>query len=198
MAKKTEKLAVENGEGLRELEHMCDEWWCFALLGASLVVLGMVAIATPLLMTIVTAKLFGFVLLVGGIAQLISAFWAGRWSGVFVQMLTGVLYVVVGALAISDPELTIRGLTLLLAVFFLVEGLLKILVALQERHTYWGWTLVSGFVSLFLGLLVWSAFRNGVYWILGILVGVELIVNGWTWIMMGFGLRGLADELAEA
>ena len=133
-------------------------------------------------------------LVVGGIAQLITAFWAGKWSGVFVQMLTGILYLVVGGLALNHPGLTLGTLTLLLAALLLVEGLVKILVALQERHTHWGWTLLSGIVSMFLGLLIWTAFRDGEFWILGIVVAVELMVNGWTWLMLGFGLRDLAEE----
>ena len=76
-------------------------------LGIALVVLGTIAISWACLATITVAAtwLFGVLLLAGGIAEIIGAFSAGRWSGTLVHLLIGVLYAVVGFMILDQPEL---------------------------------------------------------------------------------------------
>ena len=64
-----------------ELHALQQQWWCFLLLGISLIIIGSICIAEPLIGSIASVLFLGFLLLAAGITQVISSFWAGRWSG---------------------------------------------------------------------------------------------------------------------
>ncbi len=186
--------AVASEAGIGEFEQLKSEWWWFVLLGAGLLVLGMIGIVTPFCMGLATASLFGVLLLVGGAAQLISSFWAGKWSGFLVSILTGILYLVVGMLMVEHPLTSLLALTKLLAAFLMVSGLFKIVASMYYKFTHWGWSLLNGFVSLFLGILIWRQLPGSAVWVIGLFVGLELIFNGWTWVMLGMSLKSLNEE----
>ena len=88
-------------------------------------------------------------------------------------------------------------LTLMLAGFFVIAGGFRIVTALVEKYPQWGWALVNGIVTLLLGLIIFRAFRQlpeepeRVFWIIGLLVGLELLFNGWTWIMLSLAIKRL-------
>ena len=86
-----------------ELHTLRDQWWCFLILGIALVVLGAIAIGSPIVATVPSVVLFGFLLLAGGVIQVISSFWAGKWSGMLLHLLIGLLYSVVGYMIIDAP-----------------------------------------------------------------------------------------------
>ncbi len=173
-----------------ELAHLQKQWWCFLALGITMVVLGTAAIAAPCVSSLVGIKLLGILLLGGGIIQVVSAFWMGQWSGFFLCLLTGLLYLVVGVMIVENPLGGLVALTLLLAAIFIVSGIAKIVVSLQGRFAHWGWALVSGIVTLLLGLILWSRLKEGDgLWFIGLMIGIELLFNGWTWVMLGLSVR---------
>src|SRR4051794_23437269 len=100
-------------------------WAWFFALGLLLILLGAVALGAAWMATLVSILLFGSLLLVGGVAEIASAFWARRSGGLFLHLLGGVLDVVVGLLLMRHPDRAAAGLTLLLAAFFLVGGLFR-------------------------------------------------------------------------
>ena len=174
-----------------ELERLRQDWWCFLLLGLTLVTLGTVAIVAPLIAALATVSLFGVLLIVGGTAQIIGAIWSGQWSGVLLRLLIGLLYVVVGALMIRHPVSAATALTLLLIAFLLATGAFNIVASLHLRFPHWGWTLANGFISLMLGIIIWSKLPEVGPWVIGLFLGIEMIFNGWAWIMLALGLRSL-------
>src|SRR3979409_568904 len=92
------------GAALRhELQALHQQWWCFLLLGISLIVMGSICIVDPLIGSIASALFLGFVMLAGGLTQIVSSFWAGKWSGMLMHMLIGVLYAIVGYMVIENP-----------------------------------------------------------------------------------------------
>lgn len=172
-----------------ELKSLYDQWWCFLLLGIALIVMGAVAIGYPLITSVAVTVMLGFLLLAGGISQIISSFWAGKWSGTLLHLLIGLLYIVIGFMVVDTPVESTAILTQLLAIFLIVGGVFRIVASLVERFTDWGWVLLSGGVALILGLLI---HRQGPLFampIIGLFVGLEMIFNGWGWTMLAFGLR---------
>jgi uncharacterized membrane protein HdeD (DUF308 family) len=161
----------------------------FMALGIAMVVLGTIAIGSACVATEAATWLFGFLLLAGGISEIISAFWAGRWSGTLAHMLIGILYVIVGLLITDSPRDAAIQLTLILAIFFIISGVFRIVFSLSERFTGWGWVLLNGVVTLLLGMLVYKQWPLSGLWVIGLFVGIELIFNGWAWIMLSMGLR---------
>ena len=94
------------GQLKHELEHMSGHWWWFILLGALLAVCGTAAIVRPPVLeatSIIVPVVLGVLLMVGGVATIISSFWAGKWSGFLVQLLVGILYLVVGLVFTENP-----------------------------------------------------------------------------------------------
>src|SRR5258707_15621660 len=105
----------------------------FVALGVALIVLGTIAILTAVLTTLVSVMVFGWLLLIGGIIQSVHAFWVRPWSGLLLQLLIGVLNIVVGLLIVANPGAGALGLTLLMAAFFIVGGLFRIITAVRDR-----------------------------------------------------------------
>jgi uncharacterized membrane protein HdeD (DUF308 family) len=192
------RLAAKLEKAMKhELRHVRDKWWWALLLGVGLFVLGLAALATaPFLASVVFVVLLGFLMLVGGVAQLVSAFWAGKWSGFLLELLIGILYVVIGILIIDEPVETLVVLTVLIAAFLIVGGIFRIVSAMSLQFPGWGWHLLNGFVSLLLGVLILQRWPESSLVVIGVFVGIEMIFNGLTWAMLGLELRRL-PEVAE-
>lgn len=182
-----------------ELQRLRKDWWCFLVLGILLVIGGTAAIAYPWFTSLGAVVFLGAILIFSGVATIISAFWAGKWSAFMVQVLTGLLYLVAGYVITDAPLESLALLTLMLAGFLVVGGGFRIVAALVDKHPQWGWSLLNGIVSLVLGLIIFRSFRqlpdepNGVLWVIGLLIGIEILFNGWTWIMLSLAIRKLPD-----
>lgn len=182
-----------------ELARLRKEWWCFLLLGVLLVIGGITSIAYPCFTSVGVVVLLGAVLIISGVATFIGAFWAGKWSASMAHILMGLLYTVAG-FAITDAPLESAALlTLLLASLFVVAGAFRIVSALVEKYPQWGWALLNGVVTLLLGLIIFRSFKRfpddpeKIFWVIGLLIGLELLFNGWTWIMLSFAVRNLPE-----
>ncbi len=179
-----------------ELHAVRDHWWWFLLLGILLVVLGTVALSAAPFVTLVTVNVFGFLLLGAGIVQIVNSFWAGRWSGLLLHLLIGILYVITGFLIVDRPFKAEIGLTYMIALFLLVAGLFRIVASLLIRFHDWGWVLLNGIITLLLGLMILRQFPSSGLWVIGMFVGIDMLFNGWSWIMLSLGLRSLKARAA--
>jgi uncharacterized membrane protein HdeD (DUF308 family) len=176
---------------LEDLQALRRHWVWLLVLGIVMVVFGTFAISWACLTTLtVTATwLFGFLLLASGIAEIIHSFWIGRWGGMLFHLLIGMLYVLVGFLIIDQPENAAIQLTLLIAIFLMVSGLFRVVFAVSERFPSWGWIVLNGVVAFFLGLLIYKQWPTSGLWLIGLYIGIDLIFNGWGWIMLAFSAR---------
>ena len=177
-----------------ELQHMRKNWCWFLLLGILLMVGGTAAIIVPLVTvaaSLVAVIVLGIVLMVAGVGTIIGSVWAGKWSGMLLHLLVGVLYVVVGFLIIDHPVQAIAVFTLYIAMLFILLGGYRIIASLAVRFPQWGWALLNGVVTLLAGIVIYKHFPQSALWVIGLLVGLEMLFNGWTWIMLAVGLRKL-------
>ncbi len=177
-----------------ELHALRYQWWCFLLLGIALLVLGAICIIDPLIPTIGSVYFLGFALIGGGILQIVSAFWAGKWSGMLLHVLMGVLYVVVGYMIIDAPVISMVVITKFIAIFLIVSGAFRIIAALVTRFPEWGWALLNGGITLLLGVIINRQLPEAALWVIGLFVGIEVFFNGWAWVMLAFGLRCVARQ----
>jgi uncharacterized membrane protein HdeD (DUF308 family) len=166
-------------------------WGWFLVLGISLIVLGTFAISWSLLATIASVLLFGWLLVVSGVMEVVSSFWARRWTGFFLHLLAGVLDVVVGLLVVTHPAAAAAALTLLLAAFFMVSGIYRIVMAVALRFPNWGWALLGGVVTVLLGAMLWAEWPETAFWFIGLCVGIEMLFRGWSWVMFALTVRSL-------
>jgi uncharacterized membrane protein HdeD (DUF308 family) len=158
-------------------------------MGIALVVMGAICISVPWMATLTSVVVFGFLLLAAGVTQVVSSFWAGKWSGMLLHLLIGVLYMVVGFMLLDAPIENALLLTKLIAIFLIVTGIFDIVAALAHRFHGWGWVLLNGCITVLLGLLINKQWPSSAVWVIGLFVGIEMIFNGWGWIMLSLGLK---------
>ncbi|MCA9100669.1 MAG: HdeD family acid-resistance protein [Pirellulales bacterium] len=179
-----------------KMEGARKHWLLFFLLGVLLVIAGVIAIAYPCISSLGVVLVLGAVLIISGVFTIIGAFWAGKWSALLLQLLVGILYVMAGMAIRDAPVASIEVLTMFVAAFFIVVGAFRTIVALFERFPQWGWALLNGVITLAAGLIIYDSLANGAFWVIGLLVGLELLFNGWTWIMLSLMIRQLPEEHA--
>jgi uncharacterized membrane protein HdeD (DUF308 family) len=105
------------------------------------------------------------------------------------------LYLVVGYMVIDAPGLSLLVLTKFIAIFLIIGGVFRIVSALMVRFHHWGWVLLNGGVTLFLGIVINRQLPEAALWVIGLFIGIEMIFNGWAWIMMALGLRSLSKTV---
>jgi uncharacterized membrane protein HdeD (DUF308 family) len=179
---------------MQEASSVRKNWGWFLALGIVQIVVGTLAVSFAFTATLASVVTLGVLLLSAAGAQIVAAVLARDWGGFFLFLLLGILYTVVGFLTLQHPLLAADGLTLLLAAAYLVGGMFRIIVALVERFPSWGWVLLSGIVTLLLGIAIWAQWPYSGLWVLGLFVGIDLIVNGATWAALAVGVR---NELAR-
>jgi uncharacterized membrane protein HdeD (DUF308 family) len=172
-----------------ELEAIRGNWGWILALGIILVLIGTVAIAMPLAASLASAVAFGALFLAGGVAQLVGAFWTRDWSGFFLNLLVGVLYLVVGVLFLRHPGEAMVAVTLILACGFMISGLFRIIGSLMYRFPQWGWILLGGVINLLLGLYIYSQWPFDSFIIPGLFVGIDMIFTGWTWVALALAVK---------
>lgn len=177
--------AANQPEELREI-------WVFLVgMGVALILLGAVAIGSSFIATLATVVVFGVLLLLGSLFQVVTALWGRSWRGFFLHLLGGVLYLILGIFLIDHPVEAALGVTLLVALGLLAGGILRIVVSVIERFEGWGWMLLGGVVSLFLGAAIWRQWPLSGLWVIGLFVGIEMLSSGLSWVMLGLAVRSV-------
>jgi uncharacterized membrane protein HdeD (DUF308 family) len=178
------------------VQEVTKNWGWFLALGILLIVGGSVALGSAFLMTIFSMKLLGWLMICGGVLQSVHAFRCREWGGFFVELLTGLLYVVVGFMIVSNPGATAVTLTLLITMFLMFGGIFRILVALVVKFPNWGWLLLHGVVNLALGIFIWNRLPEAGLWMIGLLIGIDMMLNGWSLVMLGLTAKNLPAAIA--
>jgi uncharacterized membrane protein HdeD (DUF308 family) len=174
-----------------ELEALRADWYWFLVLGALMIIGGMAAIAHTAVAGEVVTVFIGILMIVAGAAQIVGSFWAGKWTGFLVTLLAGILYVVVGGMLLKQPIAGLAALTLVVGAFFLASGIFRSVAAMTLKMHHWGWILLNGVVTALLGLLVLADWPATGLFAIGLFVGIDMIFNGWAYVMLAFGIRSL-------
>ena len=179
-----------------ELQAIRGKWMWLVILGIALIVLATIMIGFPVVATLATVTVLGALILVGGIAEAVGAFWCREWSGFFLAVLSGTLGVVIGLMLLANPIEGGITLTILLASFLLVGGVFRCVAALTHRFEGWGWLLLSGVVDVAIGVMIWRQLPMSGLTIIGLLVGISTLFRGISWLMLGFALRRIPKSVA--
>jgi uncharacterized membrane protein HdeD (DUF308 family) len=183
---------------VREMESLRGKSLLVIVLGGGLVLLGVLALGFPAVASIETAVVFGVLLLIAGALQMGAAIWAREWGGFFVNVLVGLFDLFVGLVFIDRPVMAATELTLVLAVFLVAAGLIRLVAAPSLRFSGWGWSMLNGAITLLLGVLIWRSWPGDGLWVIGLLVGIELVFSGWSLVMLGLAARALAKPVKPA
>jgi uncharacterized membrane protein HdeD (DUF308 family) len=183
----------------REFQHLRSRWCWLFLFGLLLAVCGTAAIVFPLATaatSMIAVIALAVALMVAGMATIVTSVWVGKWSGMLVQMLVGILYLVVGFMVVEHPLKSLVALTLFVAALFIVVGIFRTVAALLIRFPNWGWALLNGLLTFLLGMVIYRHFPQAALWVAGLLVGVEMLFHGWTWIMLSLAIRKIPADAA--
>jgi len=119
----------------------------------------------------------------------VYAFHQSKWTGILLHVVNGVLSVVAGFLLVTNPAAGALVLTLLMAMFFMIGGLFRIITPVVMHLPHRGWLLLSGVVTLLLGVFIWRQLPGAAVWVIGTLVGIDMIFIGWSWVMLALAAR---------
>jgi uncharacterized membrane protein HdeD (DUF308 family) len=163
----------------------------FLLWGALLVILGLLAITGTLLTTLITVVFLGTLLLIGGVIMIVDSvvFWWRRWDGFFPRLIMGILYTIAGLMLIEQPVLSSISITLVLGVFYIVLGLLRLADSFSTRAPQWGWSFFSGLIALLLGILILTNWPASGLYIIGLFIGIDLVFCGWAFVIASIAAR---------
>jgi uncharacterized membrane protein HdeD (DUF308 family) len=160
------------------IEKIRESWGWFLVLGIALAVLGVCCVASAVTATFATVFVFGWLLLISAVFQLVHAFRTGTWSGALLNLLSALFRGFTGFLMISHPVMGAEALTVVLASFFIVAGLFRAVASPIVRFPRWGWAVFSGAITAVLGFLLLAQMPVSGVWFIGFAIGVDLIFDG--------------------
>jgi uncharacterized membrane protein HdeD (DUF308 family) len=176
------KTDMNNNFRETSLGHKTSRW--FLMIGIFVILLGMLAISYAGWATEFTVIILGFFLTAAGVLQITSSYYTQRWTGYSHSLLLAIFYIIAGVLCIFKPMKTAEGITLLIAALLLIGGTFRLIKAYQYRFEYWGLIVFSGLISIALGILILAEWPSSSFWVIGLFVGVDLILIGWSWVML--------------
>ncbi len=180
-------------------EELRNKWGWFLAVGVLLIIAGTIALGSAFFMTVFSMVLLGWLMIGGGLFETIHAFSCKRWGGFFVDLFAGILYIVVGFMVVANPGATAVALTLLASLFLIFGGISRVVVSLIVRYQNWVWLLLHGLVNLVLGIAIWRQWPLSGLWVIGLFVGIDMVFNGWSLVMLGFAAKNMpAASDAEA
>jgi uncharacterized membrane protein HdeD (DUF308 family) len=175
--------------GLAELDR---KWGWYLVLGALLIILGSIASGMAVTTTILSVVVLGWILLGAGICLVALSFVTGKWSGFLLTLAAGVLSGAVGIAMLRSPLSGAIALTLMVATMLIAVGIFRSVASIVMQFPGWGWALLSGIVSLVLGGLLLKDWQTASFWFVGLYVGIDMIIHGFSWIMFSMGVHNLA------
>jgi uncharacterized membrane protein HdeD (DUF308 family) len=198
MARGQEEIAMSTGQSdIAKIQSavanaLHEHWKLYLAEGIALVVLGVIAILIPPIATLAVTIVLGWLFLVSGVIGLFTTFWMRQAPGFWWSLISAVLAVVVGGLLLTRPVSGALSLTIVVVVFFVIEGVASIMFALEHKRELsgrWGWMLMSGIIDLALAALVFTGLPSTAAWAIGLLVGINMVFGGSALIAMALHAR---------
>ncbi len=167
-----------------------DQWGWFLALGVLLLIFGIVAFLNVFWATVASVLYIGILMLIGGAFQFAQAFQAKGWSGALCWGVSGFLYFVAGLLAFWNPALTAIVFTLFMAAALIIAGAVRAWAGLKMRPLKGaGWIVFGGVITSLAGVVIALGWPVNSLWILGLLLAVDLTMQGWAMIALALAVR---------
>jgi uncharacterized membrane protein HdeD (DUF308 family) len=172
-----------------ELENLSRHRWLILALGVTSIIVGMLAISSSFVATMVSVRIFGWLLLFAGVTEVVHAVMVRNMSGFALHLLAAALYLLVGLFMLEDPIRAATVLTLLIAAAFFVGGALRVIFSVAVRFPAWPWVMLNGVVDLILAVLIINGWPESSLWVIGLFVGIDLLFHGWSWVILALAAR---------
>lgn len=169
------------------------------LTGVLLIILGIVAIAQPVVSTIFAETWFALILASAGATKLVYAFQTRNNGGFVWKVLLSILYIATGVMLFFYPLTGVLTLTLLLGSFLLTEAVFELILAFRLRpQQNWNWVLGDGIITLLLGGIIWFQWPFDAPWLIGTLVGASVLSTGISRVMLSLNARSALNSSDQA
>jgi uncharacterized membrane protein HdeD (DUF308 family) len=162
--------------------------WATILLGILLILAGLFVLGDIVTATIVSAKLFGIALMAAGAFEGVHSFSAPHWGSFLLRLLIGVFYVIAGVILITNPLVASKIVTFAFAAALIASGAARIFLAIEYWARFGVLLLSSGIIGILAGLVILLKWPLSGLWVLGLVVGVDLLLHGTWWVMFGLSL----------
>ena len=160
------------------LEQVRRSWGWFLVLGILLMILGVLCVGKAQTATSFSILALGWVLMISAVIWFVNAFFTFNWGGFFLFLLNAIIRGVCGYLLVSHPEAGSEGVTIVLAVLFIVGGLYRAIGSSIIQFPRWGWMMFAGLVSIALGIYLLVIWRTASPFFFGLVIGIDLIFDG--------------------
>lgn len=161
-----------------------------------MIILGIIAIAFPFFASIASTLVFGWVFIFAGVVQIVYAFHSRDAGQVIWKLILGCLYLFAGIFVVANPLKGVLAFTIVLGVTIFVQGIIQVSIAFKVRRTApkWVWMLASGIIGIIFGIVIWSSLPYSAIWLIGTLIGVNLLFDGvWMLTLHSGQRRALSD-----
>ncbi len=173
-------------------EEFHQHWWAVLIEGLLLLVLGAIAITTPFLAGLAITVAIGWLLIFAGLAGLWTSWSMRRVKGVAWAIVSSLVAIVAGLAFFAWPIGGLISLTLVLGAYLTIDGTTTVILALQHRRAEtknWGWLLMNGILDLLLATAIIMLQPGITAWLVGVIVGVDLVFAGISMIAMGWSAK---------
>lgn len=168
---------------------MKDVWLLFLGSGFFMAILGIAMFAFSLFNSVTMMLFLGGGLIIASVIQLANSCWARPWKGFSVSIFLGMVYLITGFLLMEHRLQASLSLTLVVAAGLMIAGSVKTILSITEQWEGWRLSLASGILTSILGICIWLEWPVQGLWVLGCCVGLELTLNGFTWMEFGASLH---------
>jgi uncharacterized membrane protein HdeD (DUF308 family) len=165
----------------------------FLCVGILLIVCGTIALGSTFAMTLVSMVFIGWLLVISGVVEVIHGFARRSWGGFFINLLGGILYAVAGVIFVANPGAAAMTLTLIIAMILIAAGTFRLFVAFTTPMHHRGWLIFNGAISVVLGISILDSWPLSGLWVIGLFIGIDFIIDGWTEVMLAIAARPAAS-----
>ncbi|MBA4187174.1 MAG: HDED protein [Planctomycetaceae bacterium] len=175
-----------------ERQMLRQSWGTFVGLGVLFALLGAAGLIYAGVATLVTILFVGWAFAIAGFAGVAHAIFRKGWCGFWLDLLSGLVTGLVGIFIIMHPVAGASVLTGVIGVVFLVGGIFRLGAGVAMKNPYAGWFVMHGIVSILLGLMILSDWPNAAMWVIGTLVSIDLLMDGFRLISFGLVVKNHA------
>ena len=160
------------------------------VLSVLMIAAGVLAICVPVIAGVTVTAIVGWLLVFSGLLHLAFAWRAGRAGAVLWELLLGIVYGIIGFYLLASPVGGLASLTLAIAIYLLIEGVLELVLSFRLRPAPGsGWLLVDGIITLVLAVMIWGTWPSSALWVVGTIVGISMFFSGITRLMLSMAVR---------
>lgn len=172
------------------LGELHEKWGWLLALGVAFIFLGTIGLGMTFALTMASMVFFGFLMLFGGVFQLVQAIGCRGWKSIILHILVAIAYLIGGVIIIANPLLASEIITMMIAAIFMAVGIMRITMAIQLKEVKGWWLpLLTGIISLIFGGMIMTAWPMSGSWIIGLLIAVDMIFHGWGYVALALTAR---------